>query len=197
MIALSDKSPMTPEEYLAFEKTSEIRHEYVDGELYAMAGASKNHNLISGNLYLLLRGYLRNSGCTTYIADVKVKLPKSKKFFYPDLLVTCDPNDDADEMFVKTPQVIIEVLSPSTQNFDQVKKFQYYRTIPTLQNYLLIHTDDYKVDCFRRQTEDIWTIQFYKGIEAIAHLETLDINLPLTKIYEGVIFSKSEDINQS
>lgn len=191
MIALTDYFPMTPEEYLEFEKTSEIRHEYIDGELYAMAGASKFHNIISGNLYILLRNKLRNSGCTAFIADVKVKLQQDRKFFYPDLLVTCDPADDSDEIFVRNPKLIIEVLSPATQNFDKTQKFQYYRTIPSLEEYLLIETQKPYLECFRRQTQDIWTVQFYEGMGAIANLESLNIHAPLTEIYESVIFSES------
>lgn len=187
MIALSDKSPMTPEEYLAFEKTSEIRHEYIDGELYAMAGASKDHNLINGNLYILLRRKLRGSNCQTFINDVKVKLQEGRKYFYPDVVVSCDPND-SDKFVSRNPTVIIEVLSPSTKTFDQTQKFLYYRTIESLQEYLLIGTEHPFVQCYRRQTQDIWTIQIYEGIEAIAHLESLNLDLPLNEIYEDVEF---------
>jgi Uma2 family endonuclease len=193
MIALSDKSPMTPEEYLAFEKTSEIRHEYIDGELYAMAGASKFHNIISGNLYILLRDKLRESGCQTFIADVKVKLQEGRKFFYPDLLVSCDPNDDSDDFIVSNPRVIIEVLSPSTKSFDQTQKFLYYRTLSSLQEYLLIGTEHPFIQCYQRQTQDIWTVHFYEGIEVIAHIESLELDLPMSDIYEGVTFVKNSD----
>lgn len=191
MIVLSDHSSMTPAEYLEFEKTSEIRHEYIDGEIYAMAGASKNHNLISGNLYMMFRRALRGTDCKTFIADVRVKLQEGHKYFYPDLVVTCDPTDDSDELFVKNPKLIIEVLSPSTKGFDRRNKFEFYQTIPALQTYLLIDAEKYRVDCFRRQTEDIWTVQFYQGIEAIAHLESPDIDTPLAEIYEGVSFSEN------
>ncbi|ANV83364.1 hypothetical protein AWQ21_02600 [Picosynechococcus sp. PCC 7003] len=189
MIALSDHTHLTPEEYLAFEVTSDIRHEYFDGELYAMAGTSKNHNLVSGNLYLLLRRYLQNSGCTTFMADIKVKLQTGRRFFYPDLVVTCDPEDNTSELFVEKPKLIIEVLSPSTKNFDQTAKFLYYRTIPSLEEYLLVGTESPFIQCFRRQTQDIWTLQIYEGLEAIAHLDSFDLDAPLTDIYEGVTFT--------
>ncbi len=189
MIALSDHTHLTPEEYLAFEATSDIRHEYVDGELYAMAGTSKNHNLVSGNLYLLLRRYLQNSGCMTFMADIKVKLQTGRRFFYPDLVVTCDPEDNTSELFVEKPKLIIEVLSPSTKNFDQTAKFLYYRTIPSLEEYLLVGTESPFIQCFRRQTQDIWTLQIYEGLEAIAHLDSFDLDAPLTDVYEGVTFT--------
>ncbi|WP_030005808.1 Uma2 family endonuclease [Picosynechococcus sp. NKBG042902] len=189
MIALSDHSYLTPEEYLAFEAASDIRHEYVDGEVYAMAGTSKNHNLISGNLYILLRRHLRNSGCTTFMADIKVKLQTGRRFFYPDLVVTCDPEDGTSELFVEKPKLIIEVLSPSTKSFDQTAKFLYYRTLPSLEEYLLVGTESPFVQCFRRQTQDIWTVQIYEGLGAIAHLESFDLDAPLTDIYEGVTFT--------
>ena len=108
-------------------------------------------------------------------------------------MVTCDHRDDPSLTYVNFPKLVIEVLSPSNKNFNITKNLEFYRTIPTLENYLLIHTDDYKVDCFRRQTEDVWMIQFYAGIEAIAHLDSLDVDLPLTEIYEGVVFPKPEN----
>ncbi|MGB2926525.1 MAG: Uma2 family endonuclease [Limnothrix sp.] len=192
MIALTFDQYMTPEEYLEFEKTSDIKHEYIDGEIYAMAGTGKFHNIISGNLYILLRNSLRNSDCQTFIADVKVKLEEGRRFFYPDLLVTCDPTDDPNDLFVTTPKVIIEILSPSTASFDRDGKFQLYRTIPSLREYILVSAETYSVECFRRQTQDIWTVQFYENIAAIAYIEALDINAPLSEIYATVEFTEPE-----
>ncbi|ANV89643.1 Uma2 family endonuclease [Picosynechococcus sp. PCC 8807] len=189
MIALSDHSYLTPEEYLAFEATSDIRHEYVDGEVYAMAGGTGNHNLISLNCAMLLRNHLKGSGCLTYMSDMKVNVAHQRRFFYPDVLVTCDRRDDPAQTYLNFPKLIIEVLSPSTKNFDQTAKFLYYRTLPSLEEYLLVGTESPFVQCFRRQTQDIWTVQIYEGLEAIAHLESFDLDAPLTDIYEGVTFT--------
>lgn len=191
MIALSSDQYMTPEEYLAFEKNSEIKHEYIDGEIYAMAGGTGNHNLINLNCAMLLRNRLRGSSCRTYMSDMKANIADSKRFFYPDVLVTCDQRDQPTESYTNFPTLIIETLSPATENFDRNGKFQFYRTIPTLQEYLLINVENPLVECFRRQTEDIWTVQFYQGLAAIAHIEALDIDAPLTEIYESITFPEN------
>ncbi len=194
MIALTEHSRMTPEEYLEFEKNSGIKHEYIDGEVYAMAGTSKVHNTISLNLAILLRGKLRGSPCQTYMADVKVSVTNNRRFFYPDLVVACDENDDEDNYYVRSPKVIIEVLSDSTASFDRGEKFGFYRSIPSLQEYILINSDQYLLECFRRQREDIWLFQTYSGLEAIAEFPILEINAPLTEIYESITFTaESED----
>lgn len=119
MIALSDHQPLTPEEYLALEQTSEIKHEYIDGEIYAMAGGTGNHNLISSNLLILLKNGLRAAGCRTYISDMKVNVGDRRRFFYPDLVVTCDQRDEPQLSYIQFPTVIVEVLSPSTESFDR------------------------------------------------------------------------------
>ncbi|AMA09121.1 MULTISPECIES: Uma2 family endonuclease [unclassified Picosynechococcus] len=186
MIALSDYQPLTPEEYLALEQTSEIKHEYIDGEIYAMAGGTGNHNLISSNLLILLKNGLRAAGCRTYISDMKVNVGDRRRFFYPDLVVTCDQRDEPQLSYIQFPTVIVEVLSPSTESFDRGRKFEFYREIPSLQEYLLINVDQYLVECFRRQKADIWLLQTYKGLEAIAHIEALNLNAPLQEIYGDV-----------
>ncbi len=188
MIALSSNSPMTPEEYLEFEKTSEIRHEYIDGEIYAMSGGTGNHNLISLNCAILLRNRLKGSGCRVYMSDMKVNVAESKRFFYPDIVVTCDQRDQPTSTHTNFPKLIIEVLSPSTESFDRNGKFKFYRTIPSLQTYLLIDAQKCGVECFRRQTQDIWTVQFYDSLAAIAQIESLDLDAPLGEIYENISF---------
>ncbi len=186
MIALSSHQPLTPEQYLEFEKTSEVKHEYIDGEIYAMAGTTKIHNTISLNLALLLRGKLSQSVCQTYMADVKVSVSDKKKFFYPDLVVTCDENDDESDYYIQHPRIIIEILSPSTESFDRGKKFAFYRKIPSLQEYILVNTEKYLVECFRRQSKDIWLLQTYEGQAAIAQIEALGMDVPLVDIYATV-----------
>ncbi|NJN74453.1 MAG: Uma2 family endonuclease [Limnothrix sp. RL_2_0] len=194
MIALSSQQPLTPEEYLELEKTSEIKHEYIDGEIYAMAGGTGNHNLISTNLLILIRNRLNDSGCRTYLSDMKVNLQNCRRFFYPDLVVTCDKKDDPKLSYVHFPKVVIEVLSPSTESFDRGQKFEFYRSIPSLQEYILINSDHYLVECFRRQKQDIWLLQTYKGLGAIAYIEALDIYAPLSDIYAMVEFEPATEI---
>lgn len=186
MIALSSYHSLTPEEYLEFEKTSEIRHEYIDGEVYAMAGGTGKHNLISTNLLILLRNKQKTTDCRTYISDMKVNVNENRRFFYPDIVVTCDQRDNPNLTYINFPKLIIEVLSPSTESFDRGAKFNFYRGIPSLQEYILVNTEQYLVECFRRQTQDIWLLQTYQGLAAIAQIEALEIDAPLAEIYATV-----------
>jgi Uma2 family endonuclease len=194
MIALKSDYYMSPEEYLEFEHNSDIKHEYIDGEVYAMAGTGGVHNIISGNLYMSLRNSLQGSACRTYFADVKVKLGQGQKFFYPDLVITCDQRDEPTLSYVNFPTVIIEVLSESTEQFDRGKKFQYYRNIPSLQEYILISSQEYLIECFRRTKNDLWTLQTYEGLNTILRIESLAIDAPLSEIYATLSFDPVSEI---
>jgi Uma2 family endonuclease len=194
MIALKSDHYMSPEEYLEFEHHSDIKHEYIDGEIYAMAGTTKAHNTISLNLAILFREKLRNSNCQTFMADIKVNVSNQKRFFYPDIVVTCDDNDDVNAYDIKFPKVIVEVLSESTETFDRGKKFQYYRTILSLQEYILVSSQEYLIECFRRTKNDLWTLQTYEGLNAILRIENLAIDAPLSEIYATLTFDPVSDI---
>ena len=166
--------------------TTEYR--YIDGEVYAMAGTTKAHNTISLNLAILFREKLKNSNCQTFMADIKVNISNQKRFFYPDIVVTCDDNDDVNAYDIKFPKVIVEVLSEFTEKFDRGKKFQYYRTIPSLQEYILISSQEYLIECFRRTKNDLWTLQTYEGLNEIVRIESLAIDAPLSEIYATLTF---------
>jgi Uma2 family endonuclease len=194
MIAIGADYCMSPEEYLEFEHNSDIKHEYIDGEVYAMAGTTKAHNTISLNLAILLREKLKDSDCQTFMADIKVNVSNQKRFFYPDIVVTCDDNDDVNAYDVKFPKIIVEVLSESTEKFDRGKKFQYYRTIPSLQEYILVSSQEYLIECFRRTKNDLWTLQTYEGLNAILRIENLAIDAPLSEIYATLSFDSVSEI---
>ena len=194
MIALKSDYYMSPEEYLEFEYHSDIKHEYIDGEVYAMAGTTKAHNTISLNLAILFREKLKDSDCQTFMTDIKVNISNQKRFFYPDIVVTCDDNDDVNAYDIKFPKIIVEVLSESTEKFDRGKKFQYYRTIPSLQEYILISSQEYLIECFRRTKNDLWTLQTYEGLNAIVRIENLAIDAPLSEIYATLSFDSVSEI---
>lgn len=186
----SDKPLMTPAEYLAFEETTEDRHEYLDGVLREREGATGNHNMINMNVTLLLREKLRPLGCGVYAITVKVASLDKRYFFYPDVVVTCDERDQkTNEDYISYPKVIVEILSPGTEAFDRGQKFHYYQRIPSLQEYILVDSTQYLVESYQRQTENTWAINFYENIEAIAHIESLELDLSLSEIYEGIEFS--------
>lgn len=188
MIAIRSDQNVSPEDYLERERHNASKHEYFDGDIYAMAGTSKGHNTISLNLALLLRTGLRESPCQTFMADIKVNVANQRYYFYPDLVVTCDQEDDLNAYAIEFPKVVIEVLSESTELFDRGKKFQCYRMIPSLTDYILVSSQDYLVEVFHRIQGDRWVLETYEGLSAIVELKSLDLMLPLAEIYSTLIF---------
>lgn len=181
---------LTVEEYLEAEKSSDIRHEYVAGQVFAMAGASENHNLISGNMYMILRSHLRGSSCRAFMSDmkIKIKIKNANIFYYPDVIVTCDPEDK--EKFFKThPSLIIEVLSSSTATIDKREKRLNYQNIDSLKEYVLIHQNQIKVEVYRRDDEGNWLTEIL-GKDDKLHLESVNLTLTMADIYEDVIIEK-------
>jgi Uma2 family endonuclease len=178
---------ISPEDYLEGERLSPIKHEYIRGLIYAMAGASKAHGIIAGNLFSLLRTHLRGKDCTTYITDIKVHIKAANIYYYPDVTVTCDPRDSAslEEDFIRYPRLVIEVLSPTTAAFDRGDKFADYRTLETLKEYVLISQERMTVDCFRRNLEGLWVLYPHnKGDEIF--LASVDFRCPIEALYEDV-----------
>ena len=150
MIASPQFNYLSPIEYLHLEEHSDLKHEYLDGEVYAMAGASDRHVTISLNLASSLRDHLRGSGCRVYMSDMKAKIETANRFFYPDVMVTCDDRDKSTSNYKQYPCSIVEVLSDSTEAFDRGDKFSDYQQLDSLHEYILISTNRQKVDCFRR-----------------------------------------------
>jgi Uma2 family endonuclease len=177
---------LTAEEYLEFEQNGEIRHEYVAGQVYAMAGASEAHNLIVGNIFALLRPHLRGSSCRSFVSDMKVKVKTQQTdiFYYPDLLVTCDPNDNK-KYFKTNPSLIVEVLSDSTETTDKREKRINYQTIESLQEYVLVSQDEIKVEIYRRDSNDNWTVETLGKNDDLA-LDSVGLTLTMADIYEDV-----------
>ncbi|NMF82447.1 Uma2 family endonuclease [Nodosilinea sp. P-1105] len=184
---------LTPEDYLQLEAESAVKHEYLDGDIYAMAGASDAHVTIAGNLFALLRSHVRGSGCRVYIADMKARLEARNRFFYPDVMVTCDPRDQATADYKRFPKLVIEVLSDSTEAFDRGDKFADYQTLESLEEYVLINTRHQRVECFRRNGNDagLWVLQYYTPETTSGttrfHLQSLDFSDTLAALYEDVI----------
>lgn len=177
---------ISPEEYLEGEKISQVKHEYIQGQVYAMAGASDAHNLITTNCLVLLRTHLRGKNCLPYSGDMKAKIDVRDIYYYPDVLVTCDPRDRNSEYFKRYPCLIIEVLSDSTEAFDRGNKFSDYRHLETLQEYVLVKQDQYSIDCFRRNEQGRWELYtFVEGDEV--ELKSIDFSCKITSLYEDVI----------
>lgn len=159
MSLAKEKPTLTPETYLEWEKTSGIKHEYLNGDIFAMAGAKDSHVTVSGNLFALPKNHLRGNPCRTYISGMKIQMEQASAFFYPDVMVTCDERDRQTDYFKRYPTLIAEVLSESTAAFDRGRKFAAYRTLENLREYVIIDPDSLSVD-FSSPIETI-----YEGVE--------------------------------
>ncbi|MBR8830636.1 MAG: hypothetical protein N5P05_000863 [Chroococcopsis gigantea SAG 12.99] len=178
---------MTPEAYLTWEAEQEYRHEYIDGEILAMTGGSIPHTKIYLNLYRALYSHLSQRGCEAYVADVKVKDQKNDRYFYPDLVITCDSEDLQARDFVQSPTVIVEVLSPSTANYDRSRKFKCYQQLETLREYILIDSESIFVEIYRRGEGRTWLYQSY-GADENMIIVSVEFEVPLQTLYEGIVF---------
>lgn len=187
-MALPHPRYLSPKEYLTGERNSEIKHEYLDGEVFTMAGASESHNLITGNTYASLHTQLRKRRCNVYPSDMRVRTPDSSLYSYPDISVVCgDPEFDREiGDTLLNPTVVIEVLSPGTERFDRGKKLVRYRRIPSLQAYLLIAQDIAQVEIYQRQGSQ-WVYEDVTALSALIELQSIGCTLALSDIYEKVI----------
>lgn len=191
MIAISDKPYMTSEQYLEWEETQELRYEYLDGvvyakdEIYGMTGGTLAHNDIALNLYSALRSFIRTKGCRVNVADVKVQTAETGAFFYPDLLISCDPRDKTASKFVRFPCLIAEILSPSTEAYDRVAKFAQYRRLESLREYVLISSEKISVDIFRLNDSQKWELTPYNAGE-IVQFTSIDFKCLIELLYEDV-----------
>ncbi len=176
---------LSVEDYLEDELHSEIRHEYIGGAVYAMAGTSDAHNLISGNFFAALHSHLRGGPCRVFIAEVKTRLLIAGQdlFYYPDLMVVCDPRD-TERYYKRFPKVLIEVFSESTERTDRREKFLSYTQIETLEEYVLVAQDKMEVTLFRRANQ--WKPEVVRAPDQSVQLTSLNFGLPLRALYEGV-----------
>ena len=186
---MEQRQPTAPyysaEEYLALEIQSEIRHEYYQGELYAMAGATLPHNRIVGNGYRALGDQLSPSQCEVFIDGALLKVSDAY-YFYPDLIVSCDAQDLEAERILQYPTVLVEVLSPGSADYDRTTKLRLYQQLPSLQHYVLIRQDYCWVECLTRTPNDEWTLSIYDDLTTALHLPALSIRVPLAELYARV-----------
>ena len=189
-MAVQPKHFVTEAEYLALERDSLVKHEYYDGEIFAMSGATEARNLIASNVVAALHGQLRRRPCRVYGSDMRVKVLRTGLNTYPDVSIVCgEPrftNDTRDT--IVNPVLLIEVLSPSTERYDRGMKSQNYRTIDTLQDYILIAQDDHRIEHYSRQEGGRWLLSEVAGIEATLAITSLQCQLTLEDVYEKVEF---------
>lgn len=188
MSALAKKLAITPAEYLAGEIEADFRSEYVRGEIYAMAGASDGHVTVNANLISLIKPHLRGSGCKAYQNDMKVRIGEDEVFYYPDLLVSCDPADHKRNYVKQSPLLVVEILSPSTEAYDRGDKFAFYRQLESLQEYVLINPRTYRVEVFRRNAQNRWELFNFEGEDASIEFASINFQCRMVDIYEDVDF---------
>lgn len=189
-MAVARKKVYTPEEYLRMEERSEIRHEFVNGEIYDMSGSTARHNDICGNLTFALQSAIRKGklGCRVYANDMRLHILKANMYTYPDIMLICGKLefDHGRQDVVLNPIVIIEVLSESTSNYDHTRKFAMYRQIPSLSEYVMIDQARVSVECFRRNRTKFWVLEALESLRETLRLQSVAIEIPLATIYDNV-----------
>ena len=203
MAARAAQTHLTPEEYIALERKAipdadTVRSEYVKGQIIAMSGASRAHNIITGNIYAGLHVRLRSSECEVYVNDMRVSSPRTSSYFYPDVVVVCDEPRFEDDVFdiLLNPIILVEILSASTEAYDRGEKFSHYRHLTSLQEYILVSQDKVLVERYRRPkkhetapvTAKDWIFTAFQALEDILPLTSITCELPLQEIYERVTF---------
>lgn len=184
---------LNPEDYLTQERSAEFKSEYYNGSVYAMAGASRKHNQITSNLVVILGGQLASKPCGVYANDMKVRTltADTNKYSYPDVVVTCGDEKfegEKDEVLLN-PQIIVEVLSDSTEAYDRGLKFFHYQQIPSLQDYLLISQKDIRIEHYQRRSDNQWIYSEYHTPDDVLTLSHIDCTLSVAEVYRRVFKS--------
>ena len=167
---------MAAEDFLAWDATRTVKHEFVRGEVFAMAGASERHITVVGNLYLALRQHLRGTPCRPLPSEMKLKVEAADCFFYPDLLVTCGETTATHQLYKTDARLVVEVLSPSTAAFDRGDKFAAYRQLPALAEYLLVDVDRLRCDLYRKGTDGLWVLHPVDETQTL-HLASVSLDI--------------------
>lgn len=175
---------LNEQDYLAMEMHSDIRHEYVDGYVFAMIGASRKHNLISGNLYSALRQHIRNTPCKVYMSDVKLKIAHRNTYYYPDIMLGCS-RDEEDDYALTSPCLMIEVLSDSTSTTDRREKLVAYQSIASVKEYCLVGQDRECVEKYTRMDGNNWCLDAYEKTDSV-HFACVDCMISMDDIYREV-----------
>lgn len=184
----------TIQEYLQMERASEEKHEYADGEIFSMVEGTRMHSLITTNTIAEVHTALKGKPCRVYDSNLRVRIPRSPRYMYPDVSIACnelefDPDDERKETYTN-PTLVIEVLSKSTEGYDRGDKFRQYRKIETLREYVMISQDTPAIETCFRDTDGRWVIDSFTEIDGVLHLKSLDVLIPLAEIYAGVTFEK-------
>ena len=194
MIALKDDSRcFTPEEYFSWSEHQLEKYEYIDGEVYAMSGGSKNHSLIAVKFTTLLNNHLDDRNCETGNSDLRVNIAGTSIYTYPDASVTCDDRDKTSTQYITYPCLIVEVLSSSTESYDRGGKFRLYRKNPSLRDYLLVSSTRIEMDLYHKNDAGEWVIQNYQEGDII-ELKSIDLRFPIEQVYRNLILVPEPEV---
>jgi Uma2 family endonuclease len=184
-MATLPRTYLTPEQYLEIERAAEFRSEYLNGEMFAMSGATARHNGITNNIGRALYPQIKGR-CNYFTTDLRLFVPATGLFTYPDLMVICGPIEfESDRQdIVKNPRLIIEVLSPSTASYDRGEKFLHYRSIPALQDYVVIAQDSVRAEHWSRQPDNAWVLREYTSLQETFHIASVNVDIALSAVYE-------------
>jgi Uma2 family endonuclease len=185
MGAAVEKPKMSAQDFLAWDETQTVRHEFVAGEVFAMAGAGEAHVTAALNVAMALRQHLAGTPCRTFITDMKLRVEAADAFFYPDVMVSCSAVDAADPLVKRDPLLLVEVLSPATAAYDRGDKFAAYRKLPGLREYLLVDTDSRHCDLYRKGPDGLWVLHPFEPGQAV-QLESVALDLPAVQLWAEV-----------
>ncbi len=185
------ETKLTPGEYLELERKAEYKSEYFDGEIYAMSGAKRNHNKITTNLSGLVWQHLKGKDCESYSNDMRVFVPQTGLYTYPDIVVVCGEPKFQDNVFdtLLNPILLIEVLSESTESYDRGKKFQHYRSIESLQEYVLVAQDEARIEKYVKSGDGFWVLSEAVGTDAEIEFSSIECRVALREVYDKIDFS--------
>lgn len=186
-IVIYNKSKLTEEEYLVFEKTAPEKHEYFKGEVFAMAGAGARHNVIFSNLFISIGIQLKGKPCKPYGSDLRIHIPENTLYTYPDISIICGeivPSKTDPDTAVQ-PTILIEILSPSTRNYDQGIKFKLYREISTLKEFITVDSESIGIEAYHINSQGNWELRDLRSIEDTLTIKAVGVSLPLKEIYDG------------
>ncbi len=188
MVVAQEHLPkFTPEEYFAWEERQEAKHEYFDGEVYAMSAGTQNHGRIGVRLVSLIDNHLGDGDCAVFNSDVRVKIQEAEKYVYPDASVTCDLRDRDTPQFVAYPRLIVEVLSPSTEAYDRGKKFKLYQRSMSLMDYVLVSSEEVAMEVFHKNERSKWEMTSYVAGDTV-ELESINLTFEIDRVYRGINF---------
>jgi len=182
------KSYVSPEEYLRLERQAEYKSEYLNGEIFAMSGATRKHNLVTGNILSEFNRQLKEKACEAYASEMRVKITTGGLYTYPDVVVVCGEPEFEDNYLdtLLNPTVLVEVLSKSTERYDRIAKSSYYRTLDLLAEHLLVAQDEVRLEQYSRQSDGQWLLLDYRTLDDIAELKSIGCSLALRDVYDKV-----------